>query len=90
MLCANLISHCPEEEISQNAFQLSFRCMMLAGFWPVIGAGDWQLERIFSPLENEFASQFASAKLRENTSVGRSNVLADNQSEGVSNLDAAD
>jgi hypothetical protein len=64
--------------------------MMLAGFWPVIGAGDWQLERIFSPLENEFASQFAGAKLRENTSVGRSNVLADNQSEGVSNLDAAD
>jgi hypothetical protein len=51
--------------------------MMLAGFWLVIGAGDWQLKRIFSPLENEFASQFVSAKLRENTSVGRSNVLAD-------------
>jgi hypothetical protein len=56
--------------------QRLIRCMMLAGFCLVIGAGDRQPERKISGLEIEFASRFAGAKLREDTSVDSIGVLA--------------
>jgi hypothetical protein len=73
-----------------RAIQRLIRCMMLAGFWLVFGAGDRQPERKISALEIESASRFAGAKLREDTSVDCIGVLAEHQSEGVSNLDVAD